>query len=515
MQKILPLLALAAVCLTAPAQAAVVPNFLFSNNAVLQRDKPIPVWGTADPGESVTVTFAGHALNTVAASDGKWRVDLPALPANSTGSNLVIQGTNTLTFTNVLVGEVWIASGQSNMEWKVNQTYDTAIDLPASERYPMIREIGVAPATPNGVSETPLTVSSGSWQVAGPNTAGNFSAIAYFYARTLYENLNVPVGIINTSSGGSKIKSWLDPWTLSSSTDPDFQSILTAWRTSKQAYPGNPDNRSAALKKWDEDKAAADAAGQPFTTPRPDPWPGYGGGPGDYFMPSGLYNAKINPLVPYALRGAIWYQGEGDSGGAATYVKLFPAMITGWRTQFGQGAFPFYWVQLSSFGDPIITNAAFMREAQTRTLSLTNTGQAVSMDLGESNIHPGRKMPIGRRLARVALARTYGKTDLIDEGPVFKAAVREGAGFRISFTKTDGQHRLVNLLPNLEGFEMAASDKVFKPAQAVISNDQTTVLVTSTTVPNPQFVRFGWRDLISVSLYNREGLPAVPFRTDQ
>jgi sialate O-acetylesterase len=222
----------------------------------------------------------------------------------------------------------------------------------------------------------------------------------------------------------------------------------------------------------------------------------------------------IHPLVPYALRGAIWYQGEANNGNHEGYSRLFPAMIKGWRAQFSQGDFPFYWVQLAGYNSSTGTMMAYFREAQARTLSLPNTGQAVSVDVGDSgNIHPGRKQEVGRRLARLALTRTYGQ-NLIDSGPVFKQAIREGTGYRVTFAMNGGQHRLVTMLKTVDGFELAGADKVFKPAKAVLSDDKTTVLVTCADVPEPVAVRYTWRDFPSASLYNREGLPAVPFRSD-
>ncbi|HEY0009723.1 MAG TPA: sialate O-acetylesterase, partial [Tepidisphaeraceae bacterium] len=287
------------------------------------------------------------------------------------------------------------------------------------------------------------------------------------------------------------------------------------WTKSIAGYPAEKAKLDAEIAKWDAEKAAADAAKKPMTTPRPkEGWAGLAGGPNDQGQPSGLYNGLIHPLIPYAFRGAIWYQGEANVGGNEGYGRLFPAMIKGWRAQLGQGDFPFYWAQLSSLGDNVETKMAFFREAQGKALALPATGQAISIDVGDSaNIHPGRKMPVGRRLARIALARTYGQK-IIDSGPVFKEAKREGAGFRVSFTLKDGQHRLVTMLKTVEGFELAGADRVFKPARAEMDKERNTLLVTSAEVPDPVAVRYAWRDFPNASLYNREGLPAAPFRSD-
>jgi len=504
---------LAVVCLSAPVRADVVPAFLFNDNAVLQRDKPIPVWGTADAGEKVSVAFSGQTAATTADAAGKWRVDLPALPANLVPADLVIKGKDTVTRTNILVGEVWLASGQSNMEMMVRESYDAALEIPGSARFPMIRHI----RTDYKLSQTPLSTGSGAWKVAGPDTTGDFTAVGYYFARSLYENLNVPVGIINSTRGASNIRGWMDPGALK--TDPTISDIAKSWAEtwakSVAGYPAEKAKLDAQIAKWEADKAAAEAAGKPFTTPRVNEWwGGLAGGPNDQGQPAGLYNGMIHPFVPYALRGAIWYQGEANNGQHEGYSRLFPAMIKGWRAQFGQGDFPFYWSQLAAYGSSAGTKMAYFREAQAKTLSLPNTGQAVTIDVGDAgNIHPGRKQEVGRRLARVALARTYGQK-IIDSGPVFKEAVREGSGYRVSFTMTGGQHRLSTLQSSLEGFELAGADRVFKPAKAVISDDKTTILVTSAEVPEPVAVRYAWRDFPNAGLYNREGLPAVPFRSD-
>lgn len=357
------------VCLAESLRADVVPAFLLNDNAVLQRDKPIPVWGMADPGENVSVSFAGHTVTTTADASGKWRIELPPLPADAKPSNLVIKGKNTITRTNIVVGEVWLASGQSNMEMTVRETYDAALDIPGSARFPMIRHI----RTDYRVSETPLTAGSGVWKVAGPDTTGEFTAVGYYFALSIYEVLNVPVGIIHSSRGGSLIHAWADPATLRSS--PDFAHYGEAWAKAVAGYPERKAKLDADIARWEAEKAAAQSGKKSFNLPRPAPgWAGIPGGPDDQTMPSGLYNGMIQPLVPYALRGAIWYQGEGNAGNHVSYTKLFPALITGWRTQFAQGEFPFYWVQLANYNLTLGTNMAFLREAQTRTLSLPGTG---------------------------------------------------------------------------------------------------------------------------------------------
>lgn len=497
-----PLIPLALLCLGAHLHANVVPAPLFTDNAVLQRDKPIPVWGTADAGEKVAVTFAGETVATTADASGRWRVTLPAFPARSEPVDLVIRGNNTVTLANIVVGEVWLSSGQSNMEWIVNNTYDKALDIPASAHLPLIRHIKVAKT----VANTPASTSSGQWQVAGPRTTGQFTAVGYYFAKDIHDLLNVPVGIINSSWGGTPIEAWIDSGTLAS--DPAFASVAKAWAKALENYPEAKVKYDAAVAAWEKERDAAKAAGRHFAKSRPTSiW-----GPGHQATPSGLYNGMINPLIPYALRGAIWYQGESNAVRANEYRALFSAMITGWRRQFGQGDFPFHWVQLANFHSGKIdgTPWAFLREAQTQTLALPATGQAVTIDIGDVNdVHARNKKDVGRRLARVALARTYGQK-IIDSGPVFAKAERQGAGVRVTFTEVHGGLRAP--LNTLSGFELAGANRIFKPAEAKIEND--TVLVTSAAIPDPIAVRYAWRNAPVAGLFNGEGLPAVPFRTD-
>ena len=495
---------LALLGLGASVRADVVPAPLFTDNAVLQRDKPLPVWGTADAGEKVTVTFAGHSATTTAGTDGKWRVDLPAQPANATPSDLVIKGNNTLTLANIVVGEVWIASGQSNMEWSVNSTFDKAIDIPASAKSPLIRHIKIKRTIATAPAST-VAIERTTWESAGPATTGNFSAVGYYFAKDLHELLNVPVGIIGTNWGGTPVEAWISPDVLDA--NPAFAVVRERWAGNVANYPQALEKFTADLAAWESERDAAKAANTAFTKPAPKK-------PGDPaaspHQPTVLNNAMIAPLVPYALRGAIWYQGESNAGRAKEYLALHSAMITGWRSQFAQGDFPFYWVQLANFASPTSTDWAFLREAQTQTLALPNTGQAVIIDIGDvRDIHPRNKKDVGRRLARLALARDYG-FKIIESGPVMTKAERDGAGFRVTFNVA---HSGLNApLNDLSGFELAGEDKVFKPAQAKIEKD--TVLVTSAEVPEPVAVRYAWRNAPVAGLFNKEGLPAVPFRSD-
>lgn len=499
----LPCLAL--LCLGVSVHADVIPAPLFTNNAVLQREKPIPVWGKADPGEKVSVTFAGQTATTTAGDDGKWMVKLDALPARTEGSDLVIQGNNTITLGNVVVGEVWIASGQSNMEWSMPNTYDAAIDIPASANFPLIRHIKIKKT----VAETPAdTVEAqyDGWKVPDAETTKTFSAVGYYFAKDVHLLTGVPVGIIGSNWGGTRVEAWINPDAYE--TIPDLAAATKAfWDKILAEYPEKKAQFDADVAAWEKERDAAKAAGEPFNKRRPNgPW-----GPGHPATPSGLYNAMINPLVPYAIRGAIWYQGESNAGRPQEYLPLFSAMITGWRDQFGQGDFPFYWVQLANYNNPEGTNWAFLRESQTKTLALPHTGQAVIVDIGDRrDIHPRNKKDVGRRLARLALKNDYGFADLVAHGPAMDTAERVDAGFKVTFTHADGG--LIAPLNDLSGFELAGEDKVFKPAQAKIEGN--TVIVTSAEVTEPVAVRYAWRDAPVAGLFNKHGLPAVPFRSD-
>ncbi|MFA6960800.1 MAG: sialate O-acetylesterase [Opitutaceae bacterium] len=499
------LICLALVCLGAPLRADVTPAVFFTDNAVLQRDKPLPIWGTAAAGERVSVTFAGQTASSTADAHGQWLVRLAPIPATVTPSTLVIKGNNTVTLGNILVGEVWLASGQSNMEFSVRGTQDAVLDIPSSAGFPLIRHIKIG----QKVADSPITTATGKWEVAGPKTTGNFTAVGYFFALDIYQILRVPVGIINSSWGGSRIEAWMDPATIKSA--PSFASITTSWAKIIADYPVTKIKYDADLAKWQQEQTAAKAANQPFTK-RP-PGPVWGGlrGPGHFDTPSGLYNGMINPLVPYALRGALWYQGESNTGNPA-YAAYFSAMITGWRRQFGQDDFSFYWVQLANYkgAEPQGTEWAFLREAQTKTLALPFSGQAVIIDLGNvRDIHPRNKRDVGRRLARLALKRDYG-INVADIGPLFAKAVRDGAAFRISFTEINGG--LIAPQNELGGFELAGADKIFHAAEARIDGD--TIVVSNTGITDPVAVRYAWRNAPLAGLFNKEGLPAVPFRTD-
>lgn len=497
-----PALVLSAVLATSGALLAdVVPAVLFTDHAVLQRGKPVPVWGRADAGEKVSVTFAGQSVETVTDASGQWSVKLSPLAARNEGSELVIQGKNKLTLSNVVVGEVWLASGQSNMEYRVKEVHDAVLEIPASAANPLVRHIKINKV----VGDAPAAGAGAAWKPAGPGATGDFSAVGYYFALDIHRTLNVPVGIIGSNWGGTQVESWMSPAAFANVPDVTSQ-VEARWASTLANYPAAQKKYDANLVKWQAEQTAAKAAKTPFTKKKPRP----PAGPGHQNTPSGLYQGMIAPLVPYALRGTIWYQGEANASRANEYHPLFSALIRGWRTDFAQGDFPFYWVQLANYQLTDANNWAFLREAQTKTLALPATGQAVVIDLGDANdIHPRNKRDVGRRLARLALARDYNIT-MIDSGPVFAGAERIEYGFRIHFTQAEGG--LFSPKNELTGFEVAGADKVFKTARAAIENGA--VLVTSAEVAEPVAVRYAWQSSPEASLFNREGLPAGPFRTD-
>jgi len=504
---------------------------LFTDHAVLQRDKPVPVWGRADSGEKITVTFREQIRHTTAGADGRWVVLLDALPMNIVGADMAVAGKNALTVRDIVVGEVWLCSGQSNMEftvearpgtWQARSRVQNATTEIAAANFPLIRHVRIEQT----VSEAPAeTVTTGGWQSATPQTVGAFTAVGYFFARDIFQKLGVPVGIVHSSWGGTPVESWMSPAAVS--TDPSFGSITTRWQQAVTDYPTKRAAFEAALVTWTKEEATArreaTAAGAKLK-PKTDgaklytawlqknPKPRAPRGPGDPWTPTGLYHGMINPLAPYALRGALWYQGESNADRAAEYHARFAAMITAWRAHFGQGDFPFYWVNLAHYknsADPSGTTYAFLREAQTQTLTLPHTGQALAIDLGlPDDIHPTNKQDVGRRLALLAKNRVY-HTTVDDTGPTFASCAREGTALRVRFTSASG---LIAHDKPVQSLELAGADKSFRPATAKI--DRETLLVSAPDVRDPVAVRYAWKNAPEANLYNGAGLPAVPFRSD-
>ena len=493
-------LACAVIFLTAvhAARAEVRLPAIFSDNMVLQRQKPIAVWGWADDGEQVTIKLGKNGVSTEA-KDGKWRVYLPAMKAGGPYT-LTVKGQNELIRTNVLMGEVWICSGQSNMEWRMAQTFEPAKAIESSKNA-KIRLFTV----PKLKANEPVEDVKGAWVFCDPTTVSNFSAVAYYFGRDLQEELHVPVGLIHTSWGGSPAEVWVREEILAD--NPLYKSEIL------DRFPEQEKWFNAEVAKWEKEKAELEAEGKKITRGRP--W--------GIWKPSELYNGMIAPLVPLAIRGAIWYQGESNAGRAYEYRSLFADMISNWRLDFGQGDFPFLLVQLAPWDkakkrdlaeitrEPGESDWAELREAQLLTTKvLPNVGMAVITDVGDKDdIHPTKKEPVGSRLALAARSIAYGEK-VAFSGPIYKSLQIKGDKAIVSFDHVG--RGLVAKDGELKGFAIAGADRKFVWAEARINGD--TVVVSSPEVSQPVAVRYGWSDFPVVNLFNRNGLPASPFRTD-
>jgi len=504
-------------------QAAVKPNPLFTDGAVLQRGQPVPVWGTANEGEKVTVELGSQKLTTTA-KNGTWRVDLQPLTAGGPFT-MTVAGDNKVTVNNLLVGEVWICSGQSNMAFRFNGAATAKEEAPKAS-FPKIRMFTVKAK----VAIKPQTEAEGSWVECSPQTVGGFSAVGYFFAREIYQKLGVPVGMIHTSWGGTPAQAWTSLGGFGS--DPELKEYADAAKKALDAYPAATAGYTAkleefkaakktwdetvgkshqeALKAWTEATARAKQDGQPLppkpapASRAPQPPAAPEGGPNN---PTTLYNGMVAPLIPYAIKGAIWYQGESNAKNARQYRTLFPAMIADWRAQWKQGDFPFLFVQIAPFnGQP-----PEIREAQFLTLAKSkNTAMAVTTDVGNAtDIHPTQKEPVGQRLALAARALAYGE-NIEFSGPLYQAMKVQGGQVAISFTHTGGG--LVAKDGDLKGFTIAGADGKFVEAKAEIKGSN--IIVSAAGVPAPRAVRYGWANVPEVNLFNQEGLPASPFRTD-
>ena len=648
---LLPLFILA---LTGVARAEVRLPAIISDNMVLQQGVKLRIWGNANAGERVTVTFDKKSADAVADAQGRWQVWLDPLKAGGP-LELTVKGTNVLTIKNVLVGEVWLCSGQSNMEWPLINTVDGAQTV-AQANHPEMRLFTVVHTT----SAQPQTDLQGRWVVTTPDEAAHFSAVGYFFGRELQQRLKVPVGLIDSSWGGTPAEAWTSHDALVSA--PELKPILEKYERSLNSLPETKEAYARALAQWEEKNLYIDAgnkgeglgyadpatstaewskmdlpqqfesagllidgaiwfrravdlpaswagkdlvlnltpvddhdvtyfngskvgsmgretpnsymvprkyvvpgslvrAGRNVIAVRVFDWAGEGGfspggamtiGPGgaaeselislrgkwDYKVelafepkhpdwgtrpeavgvnnqnnPSVLYNAMIAPLVPFAIRGAIWYQGESNAGRAYQYRTLFPVMIRDWRSAWGH-QFPFYFVQLTNWRarkpEPSDSDWAELREAQMMTLREPQTGMAVIIDIGdEVDLHPPNKLDVGRRLATWALASTYGQK-VVPSGPLYERYTIEGNKVRVSFKHGAGLKTMDG--GPVKGFAIAGEDRRFVWADARIDGD--TVVISSPAVPKPVAVRYGWADNPIANLYNNAGLPASPFRTD-
>lgn len=507
--KIITILCLTLI-LAAEAFADVKLPAVISNNMVLQQGIKVPIWGWAKPGEVIMVRFAGQVKYAKADTSGKWSVRFDELKAakKRAGMLMTISGLNTIEIKNVLVGEVWVCSGQSNMQMTMAKTetcwYGGVMNAEreiAAANYPNIRLFTVEQKT----TEQPQSDCKGEWLQCSPQTVSNFGAAAYFFGRQLHNELNVPIGLINTSWGATPIEAWMSREVLKS--DANFEPIFKRYADDVAKYPQAEKEYDQKMKEWEEADAKAKTENKPSPEKPPSPH-----GPGHKSSPAGLYNAMVSPLMPYAIKGVIWYQGEANRSRAYQYRKLFAAMIKNWRDKWGQGDFPFYYVQIAPFkyNKEAELIAAELREAQLMTLSVPNTGMAVTIDIGDANnIHPKNKQEAGRRLALWALAKTYGRK-LAYCGPIYKSMKLDGNKIILHFDYAE--NGLVCKDEMLKGFTIAGADEKFVPAEAEIVGD--TIAVSCKEIANPVAVRYGWANNPLCNLYNKEGLPASPFRTD-
>jgi sialate O-acetylesterase len=485
---------------------------LFSDHMVLQRDKPLAIWGWATPGEQIRVSLGNRTAATTTGADGRWRVQLEPQPMSTTPFTLTVVGSNTVIVKDVLLGDVWLCSGQSNMSISVGHfnTPEVKQDIAAAD-LPLVRHFGIVE---NFADEIQTDV-KGEWLVSSPQTAARFSAVGFYFARKLHAETGVPQGVIRAAKGSTTIELWLSQTTLLET--PELEPFASKMR--------------AALAAWEQSKAMALSAGK---LPDASDFPPY---------PFGeivrrprcvtLHNGMIAPLSGVSLRGVIWYQGEGnagDAGAAQQYIEKQRALFGEFRRLFSDKTLPVYYVQLPAYRQP--TNApgsedswALLREAQRQSLSIPNTGMAITLDIGEAeDIHPKNKLDVGERLAFWALARDYSKTNLVYSGPLFRTMKIEGGKARLFFDSTGAGlmiGRKQGRAPTredkggkLQRFAIAGADKHWVWADAVIDRD--TVVVSAASVPEPVAVRYAYAaNPEGANLYNRAGLPAAPFRTDQ
>jgi sialate O-acetylesterase len=487
MRRFLLLPAFAVLVVTSSAFADVQLPGLISDHMVLQRGAPVRIFGKAAPGEPVTVTFRGQTAQTTADPIGRWEVWLEPLTPGAP-ADMTIKGANAITLTDVIVGDVWIGSGQSNMQWTVKDSDNADAEI-AAANYPQIRLFYV----PRKTSPAPVDDVDAKWVVCTPESVPGFSAVLYFFGREMHKDTKLPMGLIHSSWGGTPIASWISGPSLMGNAR--LEPFLKFWQNVITDYPANYARYEQNLRKWE-------AGGQQGFRPVAPL------GPGNAHEPTTLYNAMIAPLVKYTIKGALWYQGETEAGRAqgGVYGEGLMTLVNDWRRAFAQGDFPFYWVQLANYGNAA-KNGHWMRvqEGQVKATALRNTGIVVINDIGDpTNIHPKNKQDVGRRLA--LLAENKGAS------PLYRQFTREGNSIRIWFDnagtalKTRGGGAVT-------GFQIAGVDGKYIPAAAMI--DGVTVRVSSPDVPEPKSVRYAWDYNPDANLIGATGLPVSLFRTDE
>ena len=478
-------------------RAAVAPHPLFTDGAVLQRGRTIPVWGTADAGEKISVEFGGNKAITTA-KDGLWKVELPAMEAGGP-HNMTITGHNVVTLHNLLIGDVWLCSGQSNMHFQMKSVTNASAEI-AAMNHPAVRFFNVR----QNFNREPMSELAGSWNPITPETAANCSAVACYFGIDLQQHLKIPIGLVISSVGGTRIESWMRADTLHSTGES--RALIEKWADVPAAEFERIGKAYAAFQYQRDHvhpKAVREARDSGATIPPPPVQPKLR----CHDCPSALHNAMIAPLEPFRFNGFLWYQGESNAGQPGPYEKLLPAMIADWRAVWGAGL-PFLFVQIAPHNS---IHPAF-REAQKRIWRSTpHSAMVATTDVGNmNNIHPTQKRPVGERLALAARSIAYGE-DITWCGPLYESMKTDDAKVIITFTHTG--RGLVAKGGNLKGFTIAGSDGKFIPAEATIDGDN--IIVRSPNIPDPQAVRYNWSKNPDGNLYNREGLPALPFRTDE
>ena len=523
------LIALSALCIGTVSflSAKISTPSIFGSNMVLQRDHACPVWGWADPNASVTLTFAGKVYTTKADESGEWKIKLTPLSASSKPRDMVLtegkaNGFNSarknfsrwlknrpgsLVYENILVGEVWLCSGQSNMKWSIDRSDDADLET-LSGNHPNLRLITV----PNVGSQEPQKNFEGSWQEASLATVSSFSAVGYLFGKRLHHILGVPVGLINNAWGGSACEAWVPRDRLS--VNPISQTYLKIWQDKEKTYHYETLYKAyeEKLARWKSNQASGTAQGRPPQKPRNEMT--------GQHRPANLYNGVLYPIIGYGIRGAIWYQGESNAGRGYAYRETFPMMIQSWRQAWAQGDFPFYWVQLADFRNEVTepghSEWAELRESQTLTLDkLRNVGEAVIIDAGEGrDIHPRNKQIVANRLLRHALAKNYGHP-VPHQSPRYKSIEVQGRKIILTFNSVDGSLYCFDS-KTASGFSICGEDQKFVRAEAkIVGKDK--VEVWSESVPSPIAVRYAWADNPICNLYDKIGavtLPVTPFRTD-
>lgn len=496
-KKLLMLVAVMQLCFTANSQVSV--PAIFNNHMVLQRNHQNPIWGKASVGEKITVSIDKQKQHTIADSKGNWRVQLDSLKVGGP-YKLTIKGKNKIVFDDVLVGEVWVCSGQSNMQWSVINSNHSDLEL-ASANYPNIRLFSVPLV---GTPELQTSMQDTTWYACTPKNIPEFSAAGYFFGRKLHQTLGVPIGLINASWGASSLESWVPREAMEKSNG--FTELLEDWDLAVSEFT---DEKLIEVTKLYEDWEAKGSPGAKMRPPR-DIRIGQN-------RPANAFNGVINPIAGYGIKGVLWCQGESNLGRGYQYRSLFPLLINSWRALWQQGNFPFYWIQLASMKDldtqPTESDWAVLRESQTKTLSLPNTGEVISMDMGEArDIHYRNKQTIGNRLARLALVKDYGYK-FASESPQFESMEIKEDKIIITFNNID-EGLYAYDFETVKGFAISGEDKKFVWAKATII-DKNKIEISSDKISVPVAVRYAWSDNPEANLYDRNGMPVTGFRTDE